>query len=75
MENIYYSVDRIENDYIVLENIKTGNIVNVKKSYINFEVIENDILLFDGEKYQKDSDKKMNLINDIRRKMNDIKKS
>ena len=39
-----YSVDRIEEDTIVLENIDNKEIVEVNKTELDFEVVDGNIL-------------------------------
>lgn len=70
-----YSVDKIENDIVVLEEINTGYIKEENISVFNFEIKEKDILLFDNNVYIKDENEKINRINMLREKMNRLKKS
>ena len=45
-----YSVDRIEEDIIVLENIDNKEIIEINKSELDFEVVDGNILrLVDGK--------------------------
>ena len=45
-----YSVDRIEEDTIVLENIENKEIIEINKSELDFEVVDGNILkLVDGK--------------------------
>ena len=39
-----YSVDRIEEDTIVLENIENNEIIEINKSELDFKVIDGNIL-------------------------------
>ena len=48
MEEGKYIIDRIEGDYVILEGLK-GNIINVKKTYMNEDVKEGYVL------YKKDN--------------------
>lgn len=70
-----YSVDKIENDIVILEEINTGYIKEENISVFNFEIKEKDILLFDNNVYIKDENEKINRINMLREKMNRLKKS
>lgn len=70
-----YSVDKIENDIVVLEDLYNGNIKEENISIFNFEVNEKDILLFDNNVYKKDDNEKINRINMLREKMNRLRKS
>ena len=69
-----YSVDKIENNIVILEDIKTGYIKEENIEVFNFEIREKDILVYDGFVYKKDEDEKINRINMIREKMNRLKK-
>ena len=40
-----YSVDRIEENIIVLENISTGEIIEIDKNSLDFDVVEGNILI------------------------------
>ena len=70
-----YSVDKIENDIVILEDINSGNMKEENISIFNFEVNEKDILLFDNNVYKKDDNEKINRINMLREKMNRLRKS
>ena len=70
-----YSVDKLENDIVILEEINTGYIKEENISVFNFEIKEKDILLFDNNVYIKDENEKINRINMLREKMNRLKKS
>ena len=50
-----YSVDRIENNIIVLQNLDTKEIKEVK---LSFKVKEGDILIYKDNKYIKDDNLK-----------------
>lgn len=69
-----YSVDKIENEIVTIEDIATGKIKNVNLKLLPKEVKENDILKFDGNKYSIDLKEKEKRINRIREKMNKLKK-
>ena len=70
-----YSVDKIENDIVILEEINTGYIKEENICVFIFEIKEKDILLFDNNVYIKDENEKINRINMLREKMNRLKKS
>ena len=70
-----YSVDKIENDIVILEDLDNGNIKEESISIFNFKVKEKDILLFNNNVYIKDDNEKTNRINMLREKMNRLKKS
>lgn len=69
-----YAVDKIENDIVVLENIKTGEIINESKDNISINVKERDIIIFRDGKYFFDDIEKLKRINMLREKMNRLKK-
>lgn len=46
-----YVIDRIEENILVLENIETGNIIEVRKELIDGEVAENTVVIFDNDNY------------------------
>ena len=68
-----YTVDLIDNDIIKLINDKDESIVYINKNSLNFDVKENDVLLFDGMNYVKDDNKRQEKIDRIRRKMESLK--
>lgn len=69
-----YAVDKIENDIVVLENIKTGEIISESKDNISINVKERDIIIFRDGKYFFDDIEKLKRINMLREKMNRLKK-
>ena len=69
-----YSVDKIENDIVILEDLDNGNIKEESISIFNFKVKEKDILLFNNNVYIKDDNEKTNRINMLREKMNRLRK-
>lgn len=69
-----YAVDKIENDIVVLENIKTGEVINESKDNISINVKERDIIIFRDGKYFFDDIEKLKRINMLREKMNRLKK-
>lgn len=69
-----YSVDKIEDNVVTLENISDCTIINIDKNIIDYEVEEGDILLFDGKNYIKDDLTKEERIKRIREKMMKLKK-
>lgn len=68
-----YSVDRIENNIVILENINNKEIreVNIKK--IGFNINEGDILVFKNNRYYKDDKEKKNRISLLQEKLNRVK--
>ena len=70
-----YRVDEIIDDVIKLENLETREIVYLNKSDIDFEVLENDILVFKDNKYYKDDELKNRRIDMLKEKLERLKNS
>lgn len=70
-----YCVLKIENNIVVLESIIDNSKKYISLSDINFKVNENDILLFDGNKYILDDEEKNKRIERIRSKMERLRKN
>lgn len=68
-----FSVDRIEKDIVVLENIENSEIINVKKEYLPKEIKELDIVFYDGKDYFLDNSEKINRIKRIKEKMENLR--
>ena len=68
-----YSVDRIEEDIIVLENIDNKEIIEINKSELDFEVIDGNILrLIDG-KFVLDQEIEVKRKESLRERLNRLK--
>jgi hypothetical protein len=68
-----YSVDRVENDKIILENLETKVIKVINKNDINFNVSDGDILLYENNKYIKDVQSKIDRLKLMQEKFNKVK--
>lgn len=68
-----YAVDRIENDIVVLENIKNKEIINVRLELLPKNLKEGDVLKFNNNKYFLDNNEKQARLNRIREKMEILK--
>ena len=68
-----YSVDRIENNIIILQDLDTKEIKNIRKSDINFKVSDGDVLIYKNNKYIKDDLLKDDRLKLIHEKMNKLK--
>ena len=64
-----YAVDKIVDDIVTLENIETGDVINVNISQFETDIKETDIVKFENEKYVKDDDLKKSREESIREKM------
>lgn len=69
-----YTVDRIENDYVVLENRNNLDMIDVKITEFNYDVSEGDIVLYKDGKYIKDEEETNRIKNNIRSRFNKLKK-
>lgn len=68
-----YSVDRIEEEIAILENIETGEIVEINKNELEEDIKESDILIFKDNKYIKDDEEKEDRLKSLEEKFNLIK--
>lgn len=69
-----YTVDRIENDYVVLENRNNLDMIDVKITEFNYDVSEGDIVLYKDGKYIKDEEETNRIKNNIRSRFDKLKK-
>ena len=69
-----YAVDKIEDNIVTLENIIEGSKKNILLKDITFNIIEGDILMFNGKKYIKDDNLKNERLKKIQEKMNRLRK-
>ena len=67
-----YAVDRIEGDYAVLEDLETGEIINIELTKLP-NVRETDVLVFENGEYKIDENAKEERIKTIRDKMNSLR--
>ena len=69
-----YVVDRIENNIIILENLKDKSILEIPKDKINFLVKDGDVLYYDNDNFKLDLETKKKRIELIKEKFNKVKK-
>ncbi len=69
-----YTVDRIENDYVVLENRNNLDMIDVKITEFNYDVSEGDIVLYKDGKYIKDEEETNRIKSNIRSRFDKLKK-
>ena len=69
-----YAVDKIENDIVLLENIKDGIKKEVNKKDLPNGVKETDILSYNGNAYVFDNDEKEKRLKRIKEKMNRLRR-
>lgn len=68
-----YSVDRIEENIIVLENIENKEIIEINKCELDFEVVDGNILkLIDG-KFELDQEVEVSRKESLRDRLNRLK--
>lgn len=67
-----YTIDRFEEDMVVIENRKTGKMKNIKKEKISPECKEGDIIKCINGKYFLDVDETEKIEKDIQEKYNDL---
>ena len=48
-----YSIDRIENDIAVSENIDTNEIIEIEKSLLPENIKESNIVIYENNKYKR----------------------
>lgn len=55
-----YVIDKIEENILVLEDIETGNIIEINKELVVGEVVENAVVVFNNGNYiiSKEEEKK-----------------
>ena len=68
-----YSVDRIEEDIIVLENIDNKEIVEVNKTELDFEVVDGNILKLVDGKFVLDQETEVSRKESLRERLNRLK--
>lgn len=70
-----YSVDEIIDEIIKLEDLETRDIVYLNKKDLDFDIRENDILVFKNNKYYKDDNLKEKRIDTLKEKLERLKNS
>lgn len=69
-----YTVDRIEKEYIVLENRETLEMINVEKEMLPNNIKEQDIVNFINNKYIIDKELTNSTKKNIKDRFNKLKK-
>lgn len=64
-----YAVDQVIDDIIILEDLDSKERLEINKSIINMEIVDGDIISFDGNNYKKDNTYKQKRIDIIKEKM------
>jgi hypothetical protein len=68
-----YSVDRIEENIIVLENIENKEIIEINKSELDFEVVDGNILKLVDGKFELDQEVEVSRKESLRDRLNRLK--
>ena len=68
-----YSVDRIEEDTIVLENIENKEIIEINKSELDFKAIDGNILKLVDGKFVLDQETEARRKESLRERLNRLK--
>lgn len=68
-----YSVDRIEEDIIVLENIENKEIIEISKSELDFDVVDGNILKLVDGKFVLDQELEVSRKESLRERLNRLK--
>ena len=71
---LMYTVDRIEKEYIVLENRETLEMINVEKKMLPNNIKEQDIVNFINNKYIIDKELTNSTKKNIKNILNKLKK-
>lgn len=65
-------VDRIEEDFVICEDRKTGEIKQIQKAELPENIKEGNVLKFESGKYQIDNEKQEEISKRIEQKMNNL---
>lgn len=69
-----YSIDRIENDIAVLENIDTNELIEVEISLLPENVKEINIVIYEDDEYKLDQQTEETRKKDLLSRFNKLKK-
>ena len=69
-----YSIDRIENDIAVLENIDTNELIEVEISLLPENVKETNIVVYEDDEYKLDQHTEETRKKDLLSRFNKLKK-
>lgn len=74
MGDIMYTVDRIENGIVILENRDNNTMIEVNICEFDFDINDGDIIDYIDNKYVKNKEKTENKKRDIRSRFDRLKK-
>lgn len=69
-----YSIDRIENDIAVLENIDTNEIIEIEISLLPENIKESNIVIYENNKYKLDQETEDSRKKDLLSRFSKLKK-
>ena len=69
-----YSIDRIENDIAVLENIDTNEIIEIEISLLPENIKESNIVIYENNKYKLDQETEYSRKKDLLSRFSKLKK-
>ena len=69
-----YSIDRIENDIAVLENIDTNEIIEIEISLLPENIKESNIVIYENDKYKLDQETEDSRKKDLLSRFSKLKK-
>lgn len=70
-----YSVDRIEGDIVILDNVETNEIIQIKRSDLNFEVREGNVISIVDGNYVLDLNEEVRRKNSLRERMERLRRN
>lgn len=73
-KDIYYIVDRFEDNFAICENSITKEIVQIPRNYIDSNVKESDFIKLENDLYKTDYKKTLEKSKDITQKYNSLLK-
>ena len=73
-DNMKYSIDRIENDIAVLENIDTNEIIEIEISLLPENIKESNIVIYENNKYKLDQETEKKKKKDLLSRFSKLKK-
>ena len=69
-----YVVDRVEEDKVVLQELKTGEMINIDIKELDFKVKDGDVLNYSDDKYELNIEEYEKRKESIALKFNQLKK-
>lgn len=69
-----YSVDRIENNVAILENIETKDIIEVETTLLPLNIKETNIVIYENGEYKLDIETEASRKKDLSSRFNNLKK-